>query len=172
MRFTASNDKPNMFRGFYTLLLAASRTHTHARTHSGTCTRNQSASMSTLHIQLSTFHCSHPAASGNHSVNVNVNLRLVACPMPAQAKYLRMLSWYPFNSLSLSYTQSLCASVRLCAVTFVMKLKCMLHACRKFLLCLPLLTLRRLTVAASADVAVASRGTNLQGEKETASLLS
>lgn len=83
MRFTASNDKPNMFRGFYALLLAYSRTytHTHTCTHSGTCTGNQSASMSTFHIQLSTFNCSHPAASGNHSVNVNVNLRLVACPM-------------------------------------------------------------------------------------------
>lgn len=50
-------------------------------------------------------------------------------------------------------------SIRLCAVTFVMKLKCMLHACRVFLLCLPLLTLRRLTIAASSDVvAAASRG--------------
>lgn len=56
-------------------------THAHTCTHSGTCTGNQSASMSTFHIQLSTFNCSHPAASGNHSVNVNVNLRLVACPM-------------------------------------------------------------------------------------------
>lgn len=49
-------------------------------------------------------------------------------------------------------------SIRLCAVTFVMKLKCMLHACRVFLLCLPLLTLRRLTIAASSDVASASGG--------------
>lgn len=29
----------------------------HTLTHSGTCTRNQSASMSTFHFLLSTFHC-------------------------------------------------------------------------------------------------------------------
>lgn len=53
VRFTASNDKPNMFRGFYALLRASSRTHTHALWHM----HSKSISIH-VHFPLSTFNFS------------------------------------------------------------------------------------------------------------------
>lgn len=115
VRFTASNDKPNMFRGFYALLLASSRTHT-PHTHTRWHMHSKSISIH-VHFPLSTFNfqlftaAAAAAASGNHSVNVNVNLRLVACPMHPQAEYLSMLFVLvsPSPTLSLfSFRPSIC----------------------------------------------------------------
>lgn len=136
-------------------------THTHA----GTCTRNQSASMSTFHIQLSTFHCCCCCYCFRKSFSQCKCKFAPRCMPHASPGWVSVNAVRPRIPFSHSLFLFFLSSVHLCAVTFVMKLKCMLHACRVFLLCRPLLTLQRLTVAASRkihlrDVTSGEKGAN------------